>query len=942
MSEFGCNATAISDIREHIADDLASHMIFALSAIAQQSLVIKRLQSEVEELKGRPVPREEEGVTPKPEDVVAGPTPGFEVQPAPLPAPNNDIDAIKRQIRERTSSGSSIQSEFDSPKGSLKGSLKGDFDLPPSTALDIGLKLVSVLPAEAQPTYSKLVNKPQLMIESLVMNERFDCLRPLFEFMPGVFREDVFFNYAKKALDLVSVNYEAQIRVGLEPIRGPMQSSSASNEATLLTGDVAYDEELRKKHSFSGQKPNVDLALQLLTYCDEIQTAYWTVQLSESFDGHVTGFVSGELNQRTVESLIRMLQFGKVLFLKHPVEAHSGIIELCETFLDHLDIMLRIVQSKKPLQVQMADFSDPHKSRALRDKLIELMQFEIARDLCLRTNGSADVVTVAWALQDIRQGRYQEARQMLQHILTPASRVPNTSSSSSTASNTHSNGIHRRKNSASTPMQPRGNVDTQMVVDNIVQILDPPKLAPNASNALPRALSGQLSKAEMIDRRKSAHPALSRSTTASGLGSPSSTSSSPSPLAFSGELPNKSSITASATNSPLRFTIDPNLPGSPSLALSSSSSQENPENALTPALEECLYYLGQFGSHASLLKFCMKHTLIDRAVRHAFEHQVDIEVFMDKLVIPCSDNSLLSELKNAFERVDPKLTRSRSYIIATCKYLNEQKAFKTLVSFQVYMRDFVRAALTCIRVFMDTTDAVHRVKCLELAKSYFEDAMKDETDTASIESDSSSAPVMSTANMASYIMKIDIQMEVLKALGPLLPKMPSIAEYTLFGPPIQRTTITSVLLVNKLGLGLRVLSDTIKREDWPIVFTNAGAYAARQLSHTQMTQLNKDIKDAGADSEWLDLMLKAEAEVYGTEKKDQTIAERLAKSIAHPKVRCMALIDSGKLKSAYLEAVKLSDPQSLIALISTRAQSDNDQSVLKLCKNFMEQNGSRE
>ena len=957
MSEFGCNATAIVDIKAHIDDNLGSHLMFALAALHRQGQEIKALREELAEYKakdGISITKDGETPTPKPDTAPTSPTSPTPTTPLPdaenaprrtATPPSDDIDAIKRQIRER--SASSMDDLDGSSKGSGKGG-KSDLDLPPSTALEIGLKMVSALPSEAQPLYSKLVNKPQLMLESLVMNQRFDCLRSLFEFIPGVFREEMFFDYARKALDFVSVNYEAQIRVGLEPIRGPVQSSSASNEPIMLTGDSSYDEEVRKRHSFPEPKPNVDLALQLLTFCDEIHTAYWTVQLCESFDGYVTGFVSGDLNQRIVEALIRMLQFGKVLFLKHPVEAHSGIIELCESFLAHLDIMLRIVQSKKPLQVQMADFSDPHKARALRDKLIEHLQFEVARDLCLRTNGSADVVTVAWALQFLRQAKYAEARQMLQHILSPAARTSGTSTSSSNTPGSHLSanvGPHRRRNSASTPMQVRSNVDTQMIVDNIVQILDPPKpvipSSSSSSNLVTRSPSGPLSKTDMIDRRKSAHPALLRASTTSHLNAPQTGSPSQSPLGLVSDSALKPSITASATSSPLRFTVDLSGQNASSSNSSTSSDSQRAESSLSPALEECLYYLEQFGSHASLLKFCMKHTLIERAVQHIFEHQVDIDVFMDKLVVPCSDNSLLSELKTCFERVDPNLTRSRSYIIATCKYLNEQKAFKTLVSFQVFMKDHVRAALTCIRVFMDTSDAAHRVKCLELAKSYFEEALKEQTEGASLDPDPSSAPVMTSANISSYIMKIDIQMEVLKAFAPLLPKMPSIADYTLFGPPVQRTTLTSILLVHKLGLGLRVLSDTIKREDWPLIFTNAGSYAARNLTHSQMTQLNKDIVDAGADSEWSDLMLKAEVEVYGMEKKDMAAAERLAKTISHPKVRCMALIDSGKLKTAYLEAVKVSDPISLIALISARAQSDNDQSVLKLCKNFMDQHGSK-
>lgn len=948
LASFGCNTDPkeIFDLESHISENMASHLLHAVLMIRKQQDTITSLEEEISQLKtSREKTKTISTETPTHHMPIMA-----EVIPSTIPT---TTESSTRSSSPPSSTAPIQKVNFDFPKKEPKNPLKEskgvdkyeEDQLALSTSLEIGLKLVSALPADAQASYSKLVNKPQLMIETLIMNSRFDCLDLLYDFMPGVFRDDLFFSYAKKSLNFSSVNYESQIRVGLEPIRGPIQAPSSAQDTYMLTGDSNYDNEMRAKHRFPGieGKPNCELSLRLLSYCDELKTAYWTVQLRESFEGYVTGFVSSESNVQLVEALIKILQFGKVLFLKHPVEAHSGIIELCDSFLAQLDIMLRIVISKKSLQVQMADFGDAHKTRALRDKLIDHLLFDIARDLCLRTNSSSDPVNIAWGLHHLRQSQFNDARQMFKISLNEQQRssslisagtTSSTSSSSSMAS-TNASSLHKRRNSSSNPSQLRAGVDTQLVLENILNILDPPpsaipKSLNSSSSSIPapkRSNSALLQRSESVDKRKSAHPSL--------LGSKGSSPS----IITKGDATTRSTVDVSdqlgTSNQSTSI-----LTSKPSLMGEKEEQKIFGERKISQSIEECLYYLDTYGSNATMLKFCMKHGLLEKAARFSFEYQIEMETFVEKLIIPCSDKSLLSELKQAFERADPDLSRSKPYLIATCKYLNEQKAFKTLVSFQVFMRDFVRAALTCIRVFMDTNDANYRVQCLDLAKSYFEEALKVGQNESSAEAEEQ-VQVMSNANISSYIMKIDIQREALKALAPLVTKMPQIAEMSLFGPPTQRTTITSILLVYKLHLGLRVLSDTIKREDWPTVFSNTGSFSARQLSHSQMLQLNKEVKEAGADDEWLDLMLKSQSEVYATEKKDFSLAERLAKSIVQPKVRCLALIDCGKLKSAYLEAVKLSDPLSLVAMIAARAGDDKDQSVLKLCNNFMTQHGNK-
>jgi hypothetical protein len=66
--------------------------------------------------------------------------------------------------------------------------------------------------------------------------------------------------------------------------------------------------------------------------------------------------------------------------------------------------------------------------------------------------------------------------------------------------------------------------------------------------------------------------------------------------------------------------------------------------------------------------------------------------------------------------LDPTLESFHDYLLAACKYFNQQKAFKTLVTFQIFMKDYVRAGLTCIKIFLDTLDHTYKLKCLEVAK----------------------------------------------------------------------------------------------------------------------------------------------------------------------------------------------------------------------------------
>lgn len=136
----------------------------------------------------------------------------------------------------------------------------------------------------------------------------------------------------------------------------------------------------------------------------------------------------------------------------------------------------------------------------------------------------------------------------------------------------------------------------------------------------------------------------------------------------------------------------------------------------------------------------MRHRLLDECAQFVTRTRVDPELFVDIVVNFCLKSSLINELKQSIQKQgmrsanldllsspwfsDPSLANWKLHLLAACRYFNERKLFKVLVTFQIFMEDFSRAALTCIKVFLETTEQSHRLKCLEVAKDYFAEAIR--------------------------------------------------------------------------------------------------------------------------------------------------------------------------------------------------------------------------
>jgi hypothetical protein len=119
--------------------------------------------------------------------------------------------------------------------------------------------------------------------------------------------------------------------------------------------------------------------------------------------------------------------------------------------------------------------------------------------------------------------------------------------------------------------------------------------------------------------------------------------------------------------------------------------------------------------------------------------------------------------------------------------------------------------------------------------------------------------------------RINVQIEILQWIGPRLASdplllafaklQPSFDQYTLFGPQNQRQVLAWTLLVANTLLGLRIVSDVLKREDWRDTFRTASFYAVRNLNPSQLNEYLRIIKSASSD-EWFDVVISPVIEVY--------------------------------------------------------------------------------
>src|SRR3989338_8479865 len=111
---------------------------------------------------------------------------------------------------------------------------------------------------------------------------------------------------------------------------------------------------------------------------------------------------------------------------------------------------------------------------------------------------------------------------------------------------------------------------------------------------------------------------------------------------------------------------------------------------------QCIYYLKTYGKPTDTLSFWLRHSLLVDAVNYCCSHKVETDTFLQTVVKHCATRGLLPTLQKALSSQPQE--RGVPYMLSVCKWLSHHQVWTVLLDWQLAMRDFQRASVSCLRL----------------------------------------------------------------------------------------------------------------------------------------------------------------------------------------------------------------------------------------------------
>ncbi|OWA52931.1 Zinc finger FYVE domain-containing protein 26 [Hypsibius exemplaris] len=367
-------------------------------------------------------------------------------------------------------------------------------------------------------------------------------------------------------------------------------------------------------------------------------------------------------------------------------------------------------------------------------------------------------------------------------------------------------------------------------------------------------------------------------------------------------------------------------------------------------MTECLHYQELYGTHSTLLKFFVKRGLAQKALEYCLRENVNVETFMDTMVIPSLRSGQLSVFEDELLMSDPTLNKWADYLIGICKQLTKRNMNHVLLSFQLFIKDYARAATTCIMFFQtgppsnSYQEYFDRLHHLEEAQKHLAAYLAQHT-ALSAESINRIRLSMSPEEVRKYIKTIKLQITITQ----LLAAKPQNEERrvsvsaclpTLFGNAQAKTDLIAMLLelhnTPKVDDSIAAVMDNhgLAAEE---VLTKVAPLVSREglkgiLGVMLTMKKQKGLTDFAYDALVIRMIIQCgHASVALASKEWDTFIKQMSSD----EKKVDAFIRARKLRSAYLLAVQM-QRVDLVALVGTEAQTAGDSAVQNLCSRWLE------
>lgn len=422
----------------------------------------------------------------------------------------------------------------------------------------------------------------------------------------------------------------------------------------------------------------------------------------------------------------------------------------------------------------------------------------------------------------------------------------------------------------------------------------------------------------------------------------------------------------------------------PSLISMPVPAQQDETSVESVVYKECTHYLRTYGTYGDHLKFLLKNGYWNKALKFVIDHRCSPDVFVESILQPALQGGEMTRLIEQLLMHDSSLDQWMPHLTASCRYLLKNKRFHVLYNLQIFMKDFLRAAMTCINHFYQQgaqsyLDLASRLQFLFIAQEHMQafldplkwGAVRHPTVSPITPPAGESPPrVQTTQQMGSQMCMskeditrnlrlIALQIEVTQFLeqclqGSKAGEAAAVATQfvarskastlipTLFGNQEQRKDVVKMILLSggklpaAFELVMRIFQELQLRAISVLKSVVCEHLKQRRMSEMLDLLRMTEQRQALDDDAWDEIVSTALLEITEKRLEARDETEILIKMIRKEHNKLNALIMTGKLRSAYLMAAKTNRAQD-ISRIMAAAERMGQAAVRNICKKWLEQ-----
>ncbi|XP_008058259.1 zinc finger FYVE domain-containing protein 26 [Carlito syrichta] len=364
--------------------------------------------------------------------------------------------------------------------------------------------------------------------------------------------------------------------------------------------------------------------------------------------------------------------------------------------------------------------------------------------------------------------------------------------------------------------------------------------------------------------------------------------------------------------------------------------------------QECLFYLHSYSTNLAIISFYMRHSCLREALLHLLNKESPPEVFIEGIFQPSYQSGKLHTLENLLESIDPTLESWGKYLIAACQHLQKKNYYHVLYELQQFMKDQVRAAMTCIRFFSHKaksyTELGEKLSWLLKAKDHLKIYLQETSRSSGRKKTTFFRKKMTAADVSRHMNTLQLQMEVTRFLHRCesagTSQITTLPLPTLFGNNHMKMDVAcKVMLGGKnvedgFGIAFRVLQDF--QLDAAATYCRAARQLVEKEKYSEIRQLLKCVSESGvaAKSDGDTILLNC---LEAFKRIPPQELESLIQAIHNDDNKVRAYLICCKLRSAYLIAVKQEHSRAamLVQQVQQAAKSSGDAVVQDICAQWL-------